>query len=369
MRGFSLRGTAGRRGACLAVAAFLASACGGDVAGPASSFDPQATARSVAQVQAAGNNPALIQLNLAGRALAQATGASPSIVPRLVRSSLFGDIAVYRSLVTGKASIPIFPHNLLGKTFVYDPATGDYVVDETLSGAPANGVRFLLYRLDPETEQPALPLEVTGFLDIMDQSGAASTRLAIRAVDTTGGAETTLLDYFLDGFFTVSGTELSVSFSSAGFISDGSTRVEFDLQQTLSATDGVSTVHASVAHRITIPTSGISLDLALEGDIAGAPTDEIRFTFTVNDGDNVAVLAVTASQTSLDGSLAYNGEEVVQIGGSPDAPSFTRTDGAPLSEGDIQALQDIFGAVDGVLNFADDLFGPLAELFGIDQSS
>jgi hypothetical protein len=46
-----------------------------------------------------------------------------------------------------------------GTTFVYDGEEGRYVGDPEATGAPANGVRFVLYAIDPAPRRPAEPLQ------------------------------------------------------------------------------------------------------------------------------------------------------------------------------------------------------------------
>src|SRR5919112_5116274 len=53
------------------------------------------------------------------------------------------------SLRSGAAFAAV-PAEVAGKTFIYDPSTISYVASE-LTGAPANGVRFILYAVDPVT--------------------------------------------------------------------------------------------------------------------------------------------------------------------------------------------------------------------------
>jgi len=59
-----------------------------------------------------------------------------------------------------------------GKTFVYDVASRSYVVDRSATGAPANGVRYVLYDWAPGTGAPATPLARIGYTDIAPITGS-----------------------------------------------------------------------------------------------------------------------------------------------------------------------------------------------------
>ena len=51
------------------------------------------------------------------------------------------------------ASVAGIPSAVLGTTFVWDLDSGTYVASD-LSGAPAQGVRFILYAINPVTGLP-----------------------------------------------------------------------------------------------------------------------------------------------------------------------------------------------------------------------
>ena len=78
-----------------------------------------------------------------------------------------------------------------GKTFVWDESTDTYVVSD-LSGAPSNGVRFLLYAVDPVTLPPGRAGRGDRLRrrDRPEQLGAASN-VRIKVVE----ANVTYLDY------------------------------------------------------------------------------------------------------------------------------------------------------------------------------
>ena len=51
-----------------------------------------------------------------------------------------------------------------------------------LTGAPANGVRFVLYAVDPVMLRPVEPVVEVGYADIIDQSTASTTDIRVKVV-------------------------------------------------------------------------------------------------------------------------------------------------------------------------------------------
>lgn len=323
-------------------------------------FSPQQTAQSVSGVQSdlSGGN-VVPTLSLIGPALKAATGGAPSVVPgnldqpRLAIASL----AVKSFVLSGGGSVPIFPSNLLGKTFVWDTLTSAYVVDAALTGAPANGVRFLLYAIDPFTGQPALPLNQIGQVDLVDQSTPSSTRLGVTAV--SGG--TTVVDYFIDASFTQTAQDVTVTMLGQGFLTDSSQRVDFDLSQSGTFTLGAPTFALDALHNISVTSAGLSIALDLNGtfDMTSEDPTTASATVTVVDGSDTLVISVQiTNSTQLSGTIAFNGSVAVTIGGTLAAPTFTSADGTPLDASDLAALDDIEDLFSDVFDFAEAIFEP-----------
>jgi hypothetical protein len=68
----------------------------------------------------------------------------------------------------------LFPVDLVGKTFTFDPDSAKYLVDDTRTDAPTDGLRFVLYAVNPVTHMPLVPLQEVGNLDLHDVSTATS---------------------------------------------------------------------------------------------------------------------------------------------------------------------------------------------------
>src|SRR5437868_4333194 len=110
-------------------------------------FNPAMTGQKVdGAVAALGNNQAVQSMNVMSNAFTF-SGAPPApLSAALAAARLAGrNRSVFAAIGTlERAPEGLFPAAALGKTFVYNSQTGKYQASD-LSGAPANGVRYLLY--------------------------------------------------------------------------------------------------------------------------------------------------------------------------------------------------------------------------------
>ncbi|MFL5493419.1 MAG: hypothetical protein ACJ8DC_03440, partial [Gemmatimonadales bacterium] len=164
-----------------------------------SEFNP---AGATADVNAAGTafqSPAATSYAALGADMSLALGGSAAVVssPALALSGASGRERYARTVTRMlpsasriQASVAALPSSVLGKTYVWDTTTGVYVQSD-LSGAPSNGVRFVLYAINPVTLRPVDPLSEVGYVDVIDESG--SSTIAVRVLVVSNG--TTYLDY------------------------------------------------------------------------------------------------------------------------------------------------------------------------------
>lgn len=356
----------------------LIAGCEADATGPGGEFDEEAAAADVDAVLTAIDDDIVVTLLLAAEGLASA-GGTAALMPALSASPGSGSFGALGSFGSNRlepaasrllpslspsssslAAEPIFPSNLLGVTFVWDGA--GYAPDEALEGAPANGVRFVVYAIHPATRQPVEPLVEVGHLDLTDEGTPSSTRLGIRLVDTSGSADVELVDYFIDVSFTVTETTSTVVLAALGFVSDGTETLGFDLDQTLSfAQAGGGSL--SVDYDFTIESSGLTLsfDALANFDSETETSAGIAVTLTLAQGSNAVVLDVSENALgALDGEITFNGETAILVSGTAASPQFTRPDGGELTAVEVQALVDIIDAVAEVLLLAEELFAPIS---------
>lgn len=334
--------------------AMYAAACDSGT-GPSANFDPQATATSVDAVVAAfqANGDALASMNLATQAL----GASVvnDMLPREPGQILPSPQAA-QSIVKDLTVQAIFPSNALGVTFVYDTAQAMYVPSDQ-TGAPTNGVRVIYYAMDPITNKPAQPLNALGYVDLTDESTPASVRLGI-AIVQTGATDVTLADYYIDVATTQTQTDASIQLSSVGYVSNGTDQLDFDLSETLTLSS-TSGMQVTMDYQASLADQDISVRFQGTGTTDSQGLSTLNITFTLQNGADKLVLDVTITgDTTVEGTLAFNGKTVMNLSGTTDNPTFTKADGSALTQSDMTALQNLWNSVGDLFNFVGELFGP-----------
>lgn len=334
-------------------------ACGDDSAGPKTPFDPEATAQAAAELESRldGDGDVMQSLYLVAPALEAEGGVVVQLLP--------GGVAGVPRPFDGRAMIdpsfsmvaePIFPSNFLGKSFEWDESLERYAITER-AGAPANGIRFVLYAVDPFTDRPATPLVEVGFLDLTDEGGAAATRLGVLA--ETGGV--VRLDYAVSASYALLGSSIQATATGEGFLSDGTRRLDFDLVQTVTYDTSAETMQVDLAYDLGMADENVRVvvDVSSEIDLAALESIVLDLSMTITDGGNVTVFTggIDAME-AIDGAIRHNGETVALIGGTVSAPTFTDAGGEPLTTAEIAALQQVFEIVDDVFDFAEAVFEP-----------
>jgi hypothetical protein len=183
------------------------------------------------------------------------------------------------------AAAALFPPALVGKTFEWDFTAQQY--DTTArAGAPSNGVRFILYAIDPLTGDPVAPAPGTevGYIDLKDEGSISQPKVHV-IVAGVGGAPV-YVDYTVS---ISSQSQAQAKINTAGYITNGagsSDSLRFNGAITLSAsttsisvTEDVSfdvnshDIHVRNWQRVTITQSGntfaISLRLSFRFEHAG----------------------------------------------------------------------------------------------------
>ena len=322
-----------RRWIC--VAAVLAGLSCSDGGIAPQSFDPLNASQAAENAFAAiTDNQAVQSLKVLGSAMTlSVVGISRSVWP------------------TYSASNPtdIFPAPSLGKTYVYNQQTARYEQsDPPISGAPADGVRFLLYAVEPDLQVIVSPLDPVGHLDLRDTSAPSESSLHLEAV--IGG--TTVLAYDADGTFT--SNPQTLSFGATGFASNGSARIDFDLSQTLSQGNGLA-----IDYNMTVPGGGLQIRLVASRQDGSSP----EATLTVVSGDDLIEIEASGLE-SVTGSVRFNGALAGTIEGSSDAPVFRAPDGE-LTPNQLEGMRQLYHFTDELLDQVDDLIGPAYLVFGI----
>jgi hypothetical protein len=194
--------------------------------------------------------------------------------------------------------------------------------------------------------QILFPLNEVGHLDLIDVSTAASD--ALRLVAVVEGE--THLDYTAS----ITVTTTSATLAAEGFLSDGTDQVDFDLSLTGTANA------VSLDYLITHTGNSVRLQATLSGS-----DDDIQATLTIlGDGDTV-VMTVTTTPSTVSGQITYNGDVAITISGTPNAPTFARPDGTPLTEAEIDALMTLGEIVGELFDAFDNLLLPALLVFAL----
>ena len=294
------------------------------------------------------DNPGLQSLEIFG---AQIGTALPSVTPFNLsltpeEASLHGLAGRLResigSVYTGKqsgATLMAIPSELLGTTFEWNATTGQYEPG-LRSGAPPNGVRFILY-------DGISTLNEIGHLDFIDASNFAVVPVA---VDVTLSIVITdvgeVLHYRITGSASDTGGTLLVD----GFLSDGTDQLDFDFSFSGSDATGSTAL-------FTLTAGAQSKTLDVSESTTGAGSFAIEIT---NGNDEILfVLLVAEDGTLQPGSGIFFGNTPVAVfSGNIETEDVTVTssEGTPLTQEQLFALAEIFVGIEQAFIIMEEIF-------------
>jgi hypothetical protein len=343
--------------------------CGGDSNAPDAPFSASGTNSDMEAMSSAFDNQiaesyaaASVQIGaVVGGPVSAAVAAAP-------KPSLFRDRAgamryatsVARTyLSSGSGLKPAFssaavPAEYLGVTFVYDVESNSYVSSD-LSGAPSNGVRFLLYAVDPITGEIVEPLNQVGYADIVTTETSSSYSIQVRLV--SGGV--TYLDYTI----ALGGTTSSLTLSISGYATNGTDRVNFDLDHHVSGNDQSATM--GLDYVLTVPTRGgfrIDIEGTMELTVVGDQFQTVTSIDLEARGEHGTV-RIEGGGTNGTGTyeVFVNGELFANIAvNAGGVPVITGASGAPLTEEEQATVRAIFLVFIQGGDFFEDLRDPIS---------
>jgi hypothetical protein len=357
----------------VAVASLFAlglAACGGDN-GP-TEFDATGTTADVQAVDQAFASPAVAGFAAVGANMDAALG-SPVVSasfgaigqgrsPRTANAA--GYVASVRGLLAARGTArgaavaggpARIPAELEGMTFVYDPTAGEYVESE-LTGAPSNGVRFVLYAVDPLTGEIAEGLTEVGHADLIDESTESEVSARVLVVSTS---DVTHLDYRV----TASGNDNGGNVNVDGFVTDGTTRADFDLENRITGDENSATL--TLDYSLDVPSRDLAMtNTAVMAISEQAVTISYDASFRGPNGD-----------VDLDGELDLSGGEftvrvdgdvfaTLTVDGEAGSITVLGADGEPLDAAEREALENVFEFADDVSEVFTDLLAPVLVLLG-----
>ena len=361
---FSTRAPRRRLIAGVAIAIAVA-ACSDSSSGPATVSNPAATIRDLLALDSAfqsdpvnalgllvGNFPATAPPAAALTRAVAALGATLPPRPTLA--------APHRSLepLAGLAAspmAPVLPDTLLGLTFEWNPDSLKYR-PTSRSGAPQNGVRFILYREDGVTGYPD-PAQEVGSLDIIDLAPASGAQLRFVVRGSTGSP--TFLDYTL----TFLPAAQAFTVQASGYISNGrpaalERRFTFDASLTSAALANGLSETVDFVYDVNVPDVAVELHLASASDTVKDTTiTSVDYRFSRRNEN----LRLAGADTSTNGGASSAATFAVTVNGAAyatlrlvnGAATITDRTGAvvPVNGNDQQYEDDIVVALlFGVIN-------------------
>lgn len=251
------------------------------------------------------------------------------------------------------AGLPLISPFNRGATFVWDAARGDYA-KSTRSGAPGNGVRFILYATDGATGKPD-PARERGYADLVDTGSPTGPDIALRLVAVYEGI--TFLDYGLTLVARTGGGRLEVT----GFVRDAENRVDFDIDVE-GARDGASD-RVDVTFAIEIE----ARDFRVVGQVRGVEdgTGRGEVDVTVRHGADSIRTIVQGDGGRIDATFYINGTAFATARGDQANPVIRRPDGSELSALEVEALVHIVRITGTLLEWLGCLVEPVGGLVAL----
>ena len=347
----------------MAAACVALSACGGD-SGPEAPFNPTGTTEDIQAVNDAFGSPAFASFSTFSLYFDAALGTAPLVSGsteafKFRRATSAGEIRAAAARNARRvaalmkkqthssfsASVAAIPSEVAGKTFEYNGT--DYVPTDR-TGAPSNGVRFIIYAVNPITYQPVLPLAEVGYVQLQDLSG--TTTQAARVIVVSNNI--TYLDYTVSATATTSGGRITV----AGYVTDGQTRANLSLLSTVNEAAGLT-----LSYSIDVPQRDVSIDLTMSTNGLDPETSTISIDLAMSGPNGTVSMAGDFTGTGGTITVRVNGDlfaNVVSSGAGE--PAITGADGQPLTAEDEAAFQNIFALTGDAFTTFDVMLLPIS---------
>lgn len=323
-------------------AAIVVAGCGGDSTGPTTrGFDADDVGANLQRVERVITAPEWESF----RAIAERANVGP-----FARTVPGTDSDLYL--------IPLISPDGRGTTFVYDTLSGGYVPRFNRPGAPANGVRFILYAVNPITGAPEVSAEV-GHADLFDLGSVNGPEVSLQFIVVSEG------DIFLDYSVTAAGDQSGGSVSIDGFAGLSADRLSFSIEAESTSAD--ATTATGVRFDIAIPEKGFDV----RADLASVDTDQGEtgsVDIRVRHRGSTIRIQMDGGATAAEASFLVNGELFATATGSGGGVILRGADGEELNAEELQALHAILRLADGLTRLFGELMAPAGRLIGLAAS-
>ena len=328
-----------RRSVAAGIVALAVAACGGDSNAP-SEFNPQGTTADMAAAQSAFQGQQVSSFAVLGSSMSAVLNGSPVVKSSAMairgtdatRAARELAAIVPRSGVV-EAAVMAIPQQYLGTTFVWDVGTHAYVASD-VAGAPSQGVRFLLYAVDPVLLQPVEPLVEVGYVDITDHGSMTAVDVNVKVVE----GNVVYLDYDVTGHATTTGGVIQIS----GYATDGTTLANFDL--TLTATQSSNTVTFAYGYHVNVPSRHLTLSWTITmTSNTGTGESTTTLDLVINGPNGNVRLTGSYGVSPQNLTVRVNGAVFATVDFTGPEPVITGADGQPLSADDQASMEAIVG--------------------------
>lgn len=362
---------------CAAVV--LAAGCNSDATAPATLSDPQATIGALAALDSTFNTATLasfgafsgsIGSTAATAALARAGTIVRATLPHPATTGVAAEAAAVRQLsglralnfATANPQGPVINDTLYGSIYTYDTTFHAYG-RSAKTGGPANGIRFILYAINPITGNIANPLAPVGQADLLDESAGSTAKLHV--IVTGNGGTPTYLDYTAALTFSQTSIVATLDGSLSNALAGGANKT---LQFSVAATFTLTTITVHGTYALNNPAVTMTLDASNKV----APTDSVTLVFTfTRQGEAITFqgLLVTTSDVvdTVDAAIKVNGQPYASVRGNNLAITFFDASGQEII--DTTQKHDILVALEGIqvavvlmISFTGALFAPIVNL-------
>jgi len=362
-----------RRIACGATLAVLAAACSETTAPKL--IDPAGTAAAVSAADSALSSPVFTSFSTIG---AKPTPvASAMLGPAGLYSATKPDLAgrqpfaltveratLLQSLVSqlsslNAAGIPKID-SIAGAVFQWDATNHRYYKAATTGCTSTNGpcIRFILYAIDPLTDEPASPLTQVGTADFIDLSAGITTSLQILVLGN-GGAPT-----YVDYKVAVTPGTNSFTASASGALSNGlagAANKTLTFTATFTASPGSVTADATFA--LNNPAVTVTLNESLVSSQDTVLT--LHFGFT-RPGESITLdgtVRVHLGVATINVTIKVGGVTFATITGPLSNPTITQPNGQTPTADELAVLGELFGAAESFSSHLGGLFDPVRSMF------
>lgn len=246
-------------------------------------------------------------------------------------------------------SVPLISDGNLGKTFIYDAARHEWVVDPARTGAPADGVRFITYEPNGAEPDPSKPI---GHADLIDL-GNSTAGIALRLIVVEGSL--TIIDYTT----TLEGAEGSGRVTVDGFVQNTRDKLDFEISMQGQSSNGIETADIAFAMGIAARQFHVTGDVEVErqnGVESGAVDLNVRH------GAHSFTVDIANEAGTLNGRIDLNNSPFALVSGPAPQPIFKRPNGSAITGAEGLVLWRVFDVSEDVFDLFEDLIDPIDAL-------